>query len=539
MKIDIASPDKYVEQNKLPEVVNGNMFSRQSSAPDEQGLVSYEIFGNPGTKQRKMQFAYIDLGDIFVHPMVMDNLTMLKKIIKNVIEGKELFYIRNGQVYKYESGKTKIDEKQFDIGTGVHWLKKHYKEIDFNKENTSAKVKERIKFMQSLSMDEIFISKWLVMPAYYRDVNMDTMRKNDINIMYQSLISQTNVVKSTKKMFTHGETTDSHRLIQNKLCEMYRYFTSFIGGTKSFVQLHAIGKAVDYSARMVISTARVNAISPKMMDVDYSHSAVPLSMVLECFAPFIHYGIKEFVKSQINGSDYIYTKDKAGNLVRIPLASHWEQCLLRENIQKLIKTYTDSKEHRLDYFTVEAEDGSQIPLGYVIDDSSVSSSDKETVIKGTRVRPITLCEMFYMIAMDYCGNKGVMITRYPLEDYQNIYPSLMNIMPYEKTKVAVVNGKSYPRFPDISEDDILHKTEEKVLLKYNDTLHLFPTYLPALGADFDGDTVTVQGIFGKYDVNKYVHSNMNIINIAGGSMRNISDVNSQVVYALTRTLKDV
>ena len=89
------------------------------------------------------------------------------------------------------------------------------------------------------------------------------------------------------------------------------------------------------------------------------------------------------------------------------------------------------------------------------------------------------------------------------------------------------------------QDDILHKTEEKVLLKYNDTLHLFPTYLPALGADFDGDTVTVQGIFGKYDVNKYVHSNMNIINIAGGSMRNISDVNSQVVYALTRTLKDV
>lgn len=178
-------------------------------------------------------------------------------------------------------------------------------------------------------------------------------------------------------------------------------------------------------------------------------------------------------------------------------------------------------------------------MGYVIDESTVSSSDKEAVIKGTRVRPITLCEMFYMIAMDYCGNKGVMITRYPLEDYQNIYPSLMNIMPYEKTKVAVVNGKSYPRFPDISEDDILHKTEEKVLLKYNDTLHLFPTYLPALGADFDGDTVTVQGIFGKYDVNKYVHSNMNIINIAGGSMRNVSDVNSQVVYALTRTLKDV
>ena len=44
-------------------------------------------------------------------------------------------------------------------------------------------------------------------------------------------------------------------------------------------------------------------------------------------------------------------------------------------------------------------------------------------------------------------DKAIMITRYPIEDYQNIYPSLMNIIPYSKTKVATVNGVTYPRFP--------------------------------------------------------------------------------------------
>ena len=208
--------------------------------------------------------------------------------------------------------------------------------------------------------------------------------------------------------------------------------------------------------------------------------------------------------------------------------------MLRDNIQKLIKLYTDSKEHRLDYFTVEAEDGRMIPLGYITSRGEVTSTDDEGISFASR--PITLCEMFYIIAMNTVKNKQIMITRYPIEDYQNIYPSLMNIIPYERTKEFKLDGVTYPRFPDISIDDINRKHESNIGEMFNDTFHIFPSYLAALGADFDGDTVTVQGVFSKNDPEKYIYSPMNMINISGGAKgtREMSNITNQVVYAMTR-----
>lgn len=538
MLADIASPDKYIKANDLKEVTSGALFTSQTSIPDENGLVSYEIFGNPGTIQRKKTFAYIDLGDTFIHPMAYDCLIMLDKKMVDVLNGVGYYYVDgNGHVVKVDD-KSKAPEK-VDCSNGAKWLKRNIKKINFNKPQMTATRKDRVNFITSLQEDEMFITKWLVIPAYYRDVDIHTDKKNDINIMYQGLISQAKAVKAMSLMFKSDEVTDSHIKIQTKLGEIYRYFTTFLGGTKSFIQKHVLGKAPDYSARMVISTSTINSDSPDEMNTDYAHTACPLSMVLECFEPFIEYGFKNFVKNQINGSDYVYTKSKDGTIQRIPLASHWEQCLLHDAIHDLIKLYTDSKEHRLDYFTVEAEDGSMIPLGYIISNGSIHSSDNEIVEHPEQVvRPITLCEMFYMIAMDTCKNKQVMVTRFPIEDYQNVYPSMMNIIPYSKTKRMTINGTEYPRFPDISLDDIRNKLETNVGEKFNDTLELFPTYLKALGADFDGDTVTVQGIFTEKDPMEYINSPMNIINIAGDTMRSISDVNAQVLFAMTRLPTD-
>lgn len=539
MLTDIGSPDLYVQTNELPEVTSGTLFSSNSSAPDENGLVSYEIFGNPGSKKRKKQFAYIDLGDIFLHPMAYDAMIMLAKPIKNILEGDGYYYLtRDGKFVRVEN---QMDAPSgVDCGQGCHWLKRNFKKIDFKKETMSVVRTDRINFLNSLTEDEMFISKWLVMPAYYRDVDINTNKKNDINMMYQNILSQAKTVKSMKLMFSDSEdVTDSHRKIQAKINEMYQYFLTFMGGTKAFIQKHVLGKAPDYSSRMVISTAKINSNNPDAMQTDYAHSAVPLSMVLEDFAPFIEYGFKNFVRNQVNGSDYIYAKTNNGEVKRIPLASHWEQVLLHDNIHDLIKTYSDSKEHRLDYFCLEAEDGSKVPLGYITSRGSVTSTDSDEFNNQSNiVRPITLCEMFYIIAMDTVKDKQIMITRFPIEDYQNVYPSMMNIIPYEKTKVAVIQGVEYPRFPDITMDDIKNKKESFICENFNDTLQLFPTYLKALGADFDGDTVTVQGIFSKRDPMEYINSPMNIINIAGSTMRAVSDINSQMIFALTKTAED-
>jgi hypothetical protein len=60
--------------------------------------------------------------------------------------------------------------------------------------------------------------------------------------------------------------------------------------------------------------------------------------------------------------------------------------------------------------------------------------------------------------------------------------------------------------------------------------------LKALGADFDGDTGSIQGVFtneANAAAKKYIYSKMNILDVGGGTMREISEVASQGAYYLT------
>jgi hypothetical protein len=293
-------------------------------------------------------------------------------------------------------------------------------------------------------------------------------------------------------------------------------------------------------------------------------------MALECFAPFIVYGLKKFVNDKIAGSNYIYKYVKApgggGSFQRIELASHWSEMLLSENIKKVIKIYTDSKERRLDPFLIETASGEMVPLGYITENlemvvgstngitgknrgagtGAVPDSAEAGGVMGAEVgnsvenlRPLTLCEIFYIVACNTIRDKPVLITRYPVEDYHNIYPSLMNIIPFSRTGKAAIEGVEYPRFPLISEADIADR--EGIAAKFIDTFKVFPSYLGGfLQADFDGDTISIQGVFTRNSESKeYIYSKLNVINIGGGTMHLVGDITAHTMYALTRKLEKI
>jgi hypothetical protein len=534
MLIDIADNNKYIKENDLKEITTNNIFQSSSSIPDPEGIGSYEIFGNPGTRERKIKFAYIDLGDYFIHPLCFDTLVYLKPALKDVIHGFGEFYIYQGKVIKV------IDKHPapngVDVGSGIAWLRKHIDEIIFEKPNMSSIVQDRVNFIKQLKKEEIFCNKWLVIPPYYRDIDISQHnKKNDINIMYQSLIAQTSMIKATSSLFNDSTTTtDAHRKIQDKIYEIYLYFMSFQAGTKAFIQQHVMGKAIDYASRMVISTPKIRAKNSREMEVDFSHSAVPLSMALECFAPYIVYGLKKFVKDKIAGSNYIFKYVK-GEFQRIKLASHWSELLLSENIKKMIKIYTDSKERRLDPFLIETESGEMVPLGYITKNLEITAGSIHNINRiDNGIRPLTMCEIFYIVAINTIRDKSILITRYPVEDYHNIYPSLMNIIPFDRTSKTEIERNIYPRFPLITEDDI---HDANISNKFIDTVRVFPTYLSSLGADFDGDTISIQGVFTeKSGSREYIYSKTNIINIGGVTMRGTGDITAHVIYALTRKL---
>lgn len=536
MTIDIANPSQYVKVNNLPEITSGNIFKTGSTIPDPEGLGSYEIFGPPGTPQRKQQFAYIDLGDTFVHPQAYEVLKYLKRITIDVIAGNGDFYIKDGQI-------TKVSQKDpppkgVDVGNGANWLKKHLREIIFEKDNMSELVKERVEYIQRVELDEIFIDKWLVLPPFYRDVDVQNGgKKNVINMIYQSILSQARAIKSSKDFFTSVAVTDSHRRIQEKLNEYWTYVITFLAGTKTFTQGHIIGKGVAYSSRMVISTPIINSDTPDTMEVDFSHSACPLSMVINNFAPFIHFGFKRLVYSMLRGSNFITTVDSNGKMVRKPLARHWENVLLTDNIEKLIRQYVDSVDHRLDPFLLECEDGTFEPLAYIREgvyehkEIVPNVDNMKKIVENSH--PITMCEMFYMAAMQTVKDKPILITRYPVEDYNNIYPSFMNIIPFNSYGPRTVDGVYYERFPKITKNDI--KDIENIYTKFTDSLRICPLYLSALGADFDGDQVSTQGVFTENNgCKEYITSLTNIVNIGGGTMRKGKDISVHTLYALTK-----
>ena len=272
MNADILNIDKFVEVERLREITTSNMFTKSSSEPDPEGLVSYEIFGDPSSSKRKTTFAYIDLGGTFINPLAYEVLVYLKRtMIQDVVDGNGEFFIRNGEIVKVT--QKDLPDPKDDVGAGTVWLKNHFNEIIFKNKSGSEIVADRINFIKTCTLDEIFITKWLVLPAFYRDVDVYSSKKNDINIMYQFIISQASMLKSSKGMFNDDYiVTDAHKNIQAKINEMYRYFVTFIAGTKAFMQSYVLGKGTDYSARMVISTPKINTESPDDMEVDFGHS---------------------------------------------------------------------------------------------------------------------------------------------------------------------------------------------------------------------------------------------------------------------------
>jgi hypothetical protein len=258
-------------------------------------------------------------------------------------------------------------------------------------------------------------------------------------------------------------------------------------------------------------------------------------MTLECFAPYIVYGLKKFVNDKIAGSNYIYKYTK-GEFTRIELANHWSEVLLSENIRKLIKIYTDSKERRFDPFLIETANGEKVPLGYITKklELSVGSINNITEVD-EGIRPLTMCEIFYIVAINTIKDKSILTTRYPVEDYHNIYPSLMNIIPFTKTGKIEIEGNIYPRFPIVTKDDL---TDKNIESKFIDTFKVFPSYLSYLQGDYDGDTVSIQGVFTKNSGSKeFIYSKTNIINIGGGLVSKVGDITGHTIYALTRQLE--
>jgi hypothetical protein len=104
-----------------------------------------------------------------------------------------------------------------------------------------------------------------------------------------------------------------------------------------------------------------------------------------------------------------------------------------------------------------------------------------------------------------------------------------------KTEPMVINGVFYQWFPKIRQNDIGSNTANKFI----DTLQLCNPYCILMGADYDGDQVTLKvawTIEANQELLKYMNSNAQFITMAGKNGRLADKEAIQAMYNLTLVL---
>ena len=185
MKVVLLDIDKFVKVNQLKEVTSPIILDR-GYVPNPDGLLSTEIFGT-SVKDRKETFAYIDLKCHLFQPIVYKTLLRLDRRIESIVAGTNTYSIKDGQIVEDPKGDT-----------GVEWLYKNWDKIKW-KRNESRIRSERINFLEGYSKNEIFQTKQIVCPAFYRDINLQSSKAgrpsiHEFNRPYSKLIRLASVL---------------------------------------------------------------------------------------------------------------------------------------------------------------------------------------------------------------------------------------------------------------------------------------------------------------------------------------------------------
>lgn len=551
MSINLVNPNKEIEIYGWKEITSTLYFVPSTSELHPEGMFSPEIFGAPGTEDRKIKWGWIRLNDVFMNPHALYVLKRLKKAIANDMKlGLGRYYVdRTGELTKIEPGETvPADALYKNAGTGIDWLKEAWPYITWRiTKDMSKAAKMRRKWLQAYSIDEIFWDKLLVMPAWYRDTQFSadgTSKRNIINQYYARVLRLSEIIKNLDDISFMDDPNEpkrsiSHVKMQDTLYEIYEFFMKKVGGADGFANKFVVGKATDYGARLVISPPDFNTEHYTQCEADFFHSSTPLATAANIFAPFMIFGVSRWIQNFVSGNISVnYFDFEQKKLVRGVLDPTWIDEFTTDATKGMLDNYKKSKKFRVEKVTLKGENGTRIPISVrmeIVDGKPSFSTDVTPDEEGADLsgeyRNLTYCEWLYIIAMDNIKNKSIYNTRYPLTTYNNTYCGLMNIIPCNEYASVFFNGVLYPRYPIIN-----YKTDTDIEGMFTDSMRMFSVYLAAMGADYDGDQISTQGVFtqeGNEDVYKHMKEVSNVVGINGEIMREFPNVVPHGIYGLT------
>lgn len=519
MKIVIIDIDKFIKINDIEEVTNSMMLHNNVPTPD--GILSYQIFGFPGSIERKEKFGYLDLKNFYFHPFIYKILQKMYRKIDLVIQGElYLGFEKNKlvEIKEKELDETKNNIK--NIGTGIPWLYKNWDDfLDSFLSDPNTKREKKLVLMKKNPKNTIFISKWILIPAFYRDLRTVKGKTNIItetdftNKFYNKLLRKAELNKmKTEYSFTSYYSDFS---IQKILVEIYVWLTEKIKGKTGMYQKGILGKNIDYSARSVISITDIKGDKPSDIKVPIGYVGIPLAQVLASFYPFVLYYVAKYFESKFKYIKTLVGNDGVIHKITSDVAKLWSPY----SIKKMVNSFIHSPLSRFNRIYVSTEKG-PIHIKWYYDDLK---------------RDFTLTDLFFIICSRIIKDKHVYITRYPIDSYTNINPCKIVLLTTYKTCVMTIENETFYNYPEI------FLNYPSIGPHHNngfiDTVWLNASYLDSMGADFDGDTVSVRGMFTREANNEcetLINNKLQLIRPDGSPLKKIINEAYLSAYMLTK-----
>ena len=469
--------DKMIEENDLKEVTS-SIFFKSGSEPTEDGLFSEIIFGST-SKERSMRHAYIDLKRKFFHPYVYEVVTSLNPKIEKVASGEGSWII--DEEGKLEQITDDNDTRYDETNTGLGWLIENFKKIKF-KDSDALSTNTKLKFIKSLSEDEMFISKWIVIPVFFRDVQGvggNSSSVPEINYMYNELITYCRSYGNEILDMTRNLTLNK---IQNTLVKIRKFGQKLVEKKNGAFQKTILGKAPDYGGRGVISAPSLNGCDvPNDCLIDVTHAGIPMTYCITSGYPFIIKWITEFFDDAFRNKTHIpvYEKNRKGEYeLKYVEIEDQSEVYTKEFIDKKLEMFTKTfGAERFETIKIKCKDGKERELYFPGKGYTKNPDDPLANTIGNR--PLTWTDVIYLAAVETLSDKYCYITRYPLEDYFGIFPCQISVLSTIKTIPVIINGKVYKHYPDIR----LDLPPSEVATQFIDTISFSNLYLDAIGGD--------------------------------------------------------
>lgn len=545
LTMEILDIDKFVKVNDLKVIDDPVFFNGPTPSP--RGLLSNEIFGITKA-ERSGIYAYIDLGGTFIHPIIYKTLCRLNSKIQDIVHGTDTFSIN-------DSGEIVQDP---DGSTGIDWLRKNFSKIKF-KSSDSASRNSKIKLIEQ-ERDKMWITKYIVIPAYYRDVDtrQASIGVGEINKLYSSLIIASRALKENAEYGLSLSDATKGR-IQTTLQQIYDWFgagTTISGketggnlpGKTGLVKKGVMYKTVDYSVRLVMSAPQLKVEDIDDLMVDMDHAAEPLAAAICNFKPFIIFWLRRFFENQFAGTMEYPIELPNGEIVQVPIEDYqvmFSDVELDKEIERFIHGYSNrfrpipipvdkvAYTNMLKQKKIKPISNLHMRFkGYNVPTREFKDNKTDYSSYPLIDRPLTWCDLLYRAACDVTEDKMVLITRFPIDSYLNQYPSKVNIKSTVETEPMVINGKLYKWYPKIRKEDINSNTSPL----FSDTLSICNGLINAMGMDYDGDTAIVKPIYtieANQECKERANAKIQMIGLDGKSPRNVSKENIMALYSLT------